>query len=505
LAQATATVRSMNLLQPLRSIRNAAFRKRVLVGLMAALALIAGFATAQSSQPTTQKYGIVVVNGRVMDPESGLDAVRNIGISGGTIKIITSESIKGKTTIDANGLVVAPGFIDLHQHDHEASDYALKAMDGVTSTLELETGTADVDGWYAKRAGKALINFGVSAGHLPARVAVMGDPGGDYPSGDAAHRVATESEIAVIKALLRKGLQQGAVAVGTKPGLTPGASNWEMLEVFRVAAEFRAPVIDHQRDTRTDQVTLETRGLLGIDEAFAAAAITGAPLHIAHVFSPRVFQMVAEAQARGMDVTTECYPYTSGAIPLQTTIFDPGWQERLGIDYKDLIWAETGERLTEESFARYRQSLTTKRVIYVSLTENMVKAAIADPRTMIISDGNRYHPREAGTYSRVLGKYVREENTLTLMEALRKMTIMPARRLEQRAPMMKKKGRINVGADADITIFDSGRIIDHATIEAPARPSEGVRFVLVNGVLVVKDGEPQGSVTPGRAIRAEVR
>ena len=191
MAEATATVRSMNLLQPLRSIRNAAFRKRVLVGLMAALALIAGFATAQSSQPTTQKYGIVVVNGRVMDPESGLDAVRNIGISGGTIKIITSESIKGKTTIDANGLVVAPGFIDLHQHDHEASDYALKAMDGVTSTLELETGTADVDGWYAKRAGKALINFGVSAGHLPARVAVMGDPGGDYPSGDAAHRVAT--------------------------------------------------------------------------------------------------------------------------------------------------------------------------------------------------------------------------------------------------------------------------------------------------------------------------
>ena len=363
MAEATATVRSMNLLQPLRSIRNAAFRKRVLVGLMATLALIAGFATAQSSQPTTQKYGIVVVNGRVMDPESGLDAVRNIGISGGTIKIITSESIKGKTTIDANGLVVAPGFIDLHQHDHEASDYALKAMDGVTSTLELETGTADVDGWYAKRAGKALINFGVSAGHLPARVAVMGDPGGDYPSGDAAHRVATESEIAEIKALLRKGLQQGAVAVGTKPGLTPGASNWEMLEVFRVAAEFRAPVIDHQRDTRTDQVTLETRGLLGIDEAFAAAAITGAPLHIAHVFSPRVFQMVAEAQTRGMDVTTECYPYTSGAIPLQTTIFDPGWQERLGIDYKDLIWAETGERLTEESFARYRQSPTTKRVI----------------------------------------------------------------------------------------------------------------------------------------------
>jgi N-acyl-D-aspartate/D-glutamate deacylase len=141
----------------------------------------------------------------------------------------------------------------------------------------------------------------------------------------------------------------------------------------------------------------------------------------------------------------------------------------------------------------------------VALTENMVKAAIANPLTIIISDGNRYHPREAGTYSRVLGKYVREEQALTLMEALRKMTIMPALRLEQRAPMMKKKGRIAIGADADITIFDPGRIIDRATIEAPARPSEGVVYVLVNGIVVVKDGKLQVGSLPGRAIRAEVR
>jgi N-acyl-D-aspartate/D-glutamate deacylase len=461
--------------------------------------------TRQSAGPANQMYDIVVLNGRVMDPESGLDAVRNFGISGETITVITSEPIKGRATIDASGLVVAPGFIDLHAHDHEPSDYALKVMDGVTSTLELETGTADVDAWYARRIGKALINFGVSAGHLPARVAVMGDPGGDYPSGDAAHRSATEKEIKDIRALLVRGLERGAVAVGTKPGLTPAASNWEMLEVFRAAAQFRAPVIDHQRDTRTDRATLETRELLGIEEAFADAAITGAPFHIAHVFSPQVFQLVAEAQAKGMDVTTECYPYTSGAIPLQSAIFDPGWQERLGIEYKDLIWAETGERLTEESFTRYRKTPTTKRVIYTLLTENTVKAAVANPLTMIISDGNRYHPREAGTYSRVLGKYVREEEALTLMDALRKMTIMPARRLEERAPMMKKKGRISIGADADITVFDPGRIIDRATIEEPARPSEGVRYVLVNGVVVVKDGKLQDSLTPGRAIRAEVR
>jgi hypothetical protein len=336
----------------------------VSVGILIAFAVAIRFVNVRTTAASADVYDVVVLGGRVIDPESGLDAVRNVGISGQTIKVITSEPITGKTTIDAKGLVVAPGFIDLHQHDNEPSDYALNVMDGVTSALELETGTADVDAWYAKRAGKALINFGVSAGHLPARVAVMGDPGGDYPSGDAAHRSATEKEIGDIRALLVRGLERGAVAVGTKPGLTPGASNWEMLEVFRVAAQFRAPVIDHQRDTRTDKATLESRGLLGVEEAVAASAITGAPLHIAHVFSPRVFQMIAEAQTKGMDVTTECYPYTSGAIPLQSAIFDPGWQARLGIEYKDLIWAETGERLTEESFGRYRKTPTTKRVIY---------------------------------------------------------------------------------------------------------------------------------------------
>jgi hypothetical protein len=499
------TIRSGKIPGPVRSKRNDLVRNLALVGILTVVALSAVIVPAQTKRAEMENYDIVVVNGRVMDPESGLDGVRNIGISGRTIEVITSEPIRGKTTIDARGLVVAPGFIDLHMHDHEASDYALKVMDGVTSGLETETGAADVDGWYAKRIGKALINFGVTAGHLPARVAVMHDPTGDYPSGDGAHRVATEKEIGEIKTLLVRGLEQGAVGIGSKPALTPATSNVELLEVFRAAAQFHAPVYIHQRDARTDKATDDIRGLLGVDEAFAYSAITGAPVHFAHVFSPRVFEMIAEARKHGLDATTECYPYTTGSIPLQTSIFDPGWQERLGLDYKDLIWAETGERLTAESFARYRQTPSTNRVIYTTLSENMVRTAIASPETMIISDGNHYHPREAGTYSRVLGKYVREDKALSLMEALRKMTIMPARRLEGRVPMMKKKGRLSIGSDADITIFDPGRITDHATIETPARPSEGVRFVLVNGILVVSDGKLRDGVRPGRAIRAEIR
>ena len=149
-----------------------------------------------------------------MDPESGLDAVRNLGIRSGKIAAVSSRPLEGKQTIDAKGLVVAPGFIDLHQHGQDAENYAAKAADGVTTALELEVGVADVDRWYSEREGKALINFGASAGHIPVRMAVMHDPGGLLPSGDAAHRVAKAAELQEISSLLEKGLKRGAVAVG---------------------------------------------------------------------------------------------------------------------------------------------------------------------------------------------------------------------------------------------------------------------------------------------------
>jgi dihydroorotase len=127
---------------------------------------------------------------------------------------------------------------------------------------------------------------------------------------------------------------------------------------------------------------------------------------------------------------------------------------------------------------------------------------------MIASDGyllnGKGHPRTAGTYARVLGHYVREKKALDLMTALKKMTLMPAQRLEKRAPVFKDKGRIRVGADADITVFDPNRVIDKATYENPLQYSEGIQFVLVNGVPVVKDGKVVEGVFPGRAARAPI-
>jgi N-acyl-D-aspartate/D-glutamate deacylase len=454
-----------------------------------------------------ETYEVVIANGRVMDPESGLDAIRNVGISGGKIRAISARALTGKQTIDARGLVVAPGFIDLHQHGQDAENYAAKAADGVTTALELEVGVADVDSWYTEREGKALINYGASVGHIPVRMAVMHDPGQLLPSGDAAHREATPAELEKIISLLEKGLQRGALAVGLGPAYTEAATNWEITQVFRAAAKYHASCHVHIRS-----VLPGTAGNFGgFEEVMAAAAITGAPLHIVHIQStggPNVvqeLQMISEARVRGMDVTTESYPYTMGMTSIQSALFD-GKDNEPDAYFASLLWPATGEHLSRDSFTRYRKS--GGMVIMPGNTQENVDAAIESPLTMIASDGflskGQGHPRTAGTYARVLGHYVREKKALDLMTALRKMTLMPAQRLENRAPMFKEKGRIRAGADADITIFDPERIIDKATYEKPLQYSEGIQFVLVNGVAVVKEGRLVDGVFPGRAARAPI-
>lgn len=485
---------------PIRSLL-----KRMLVCCLP-LALFISFSFVGPSN-AQEPYDVVILNGRVIDPESKLDAVRNVGISRGTIKVITRDRLKGRSVVDARGLIVSPGFIDLHQHGQDDENYRFKVMDGATTVLELEVGTGDIDGWYAERQGKTLINYGVSVGHLAARMAAMREPITFLPSGEAARRAATDGEISEMKQKLEQGLKRGAVAVGFGIQYTPNASHWEILEMFRVAARFGASCHVHMRYAGVKEPASSIQAL---EEVISAAAITGAPLHVVHIQStggpatPKLLQIISEAKARKLDVTTECYPYTAGMTDIKSAIFNDGWQEVFGIDYKDLQWATTGERLTKESFAEYRK--TGGLVAVFSMTEEIVADAIKSPLTMIASDGilqkGKGHPRTAGTYSRILGEYVRERGALTLMDALLKMTLMPARRLEKRVPSMRNKGRIRIGADADITIFDPQSVIDKSTYQEPAKFAEGIRFVVVNGVVVVKNGQLQSGEYPGRPIRA---
>jgi predicted amidohydrolase len=465
-----------------------------LCGWAAAAALLAGLAAPAAAQD----FDLVIVNGRVIDPESGLDAVRSVGIRGGKIAGISEARLSGRRVIDAGGLVVAPGFIDLHAHGQTDETYRHQALDGVTTSFELEVGTADVDAWYREREKGRLINHGVSIGQIQVRMAVFRDPGTFLPIGDGAHKVASPADIAEIARRIDEGLRQGAVGVGLGPSYTSAATPWEILEMFRVAGRHRAPVHVHIRG-----------GMTGLEEVIAGALISGAPVHVVHINSSslaltrEMLQIIAEAAARGLDITTEAYPYAAGMTEIRSANYD-GWEKWPDERFATIEWPVTGERLTRETFAKYRAR--GGPVIGHSNTEEMVAVAINSPLTAIASDGYMTdgigHPRTSGTYSRVLGRYVREAGSLSLMEALRKMTLMPARRLEARVPAMAAKGRIRVGADADVTIFDMARVADRSTYRAPTAPPEGIRYVLVGGVPVVSEGALVPGVFPGRAVRA---
>jgi len=472
--------------------------------LLFALALRAP-SPAAAQQPT---YDLVLAGGRVMDPESGLDAVRYVGIRGGKIAAISATPLKGKTLLDAKGLVVAPGFVDLHAHGQDDENYRLYAMDGVTTALELEVGNEDVDGWYAAHAGKALVNYGVSSSHVRARMKVFNDPGALLPSGDGGHMVATQAQIEEIKTLVRRGLDRGGLGIGMGLQYTPAATRWEVLEIFRIAAERKAPIFVHNRFFGTKE---PGGSVEAFEEVIGAAAITGAPLHIVHLNSmslaatPQTLQMVTEARKRGLDVTTEAYPYSAGQTEIESALLDQFVGAPDSMLHK-LQWAKTGERLNRDSFEKYRKE--GGMVILHLNTPEMEAMAITSPLTAIASDAGVHlgkgHPRTAGSYARVLGYYVREQKALSLMDAIRKSTLMPAQRLEKLAPMFKAKGRIKVGADADISVFDPATVADHATYEKPAEYSSGFRYVIVNGVPVVVNGALATGIFPGRPARAPI-
>ena len=451
---------------------------------------------------TQAPFDIVVENGRVMDPESGLDAVRHVGIRDGKIAAISEQELQGKLMLDASGHVVTAGFIDLHQHGQSPENYRAQIHDGITSALELEIGVEDINAWYSEREGKSLVNHGASISHPYSRNIVMTseNPGLE---GDALTQPLTSGQLQKLKQRISRGLDSGAVAVGFGLAYSPGATPEEILEMFRLAAESGANCHVHIRTTTGDASNVE--------EVLDYSRQSGAPLHIVHINSsgrdliPQYLEVIRKAQESGVDVTTECYPYNRGSTFIESHLFDD-WEtysdEKLG----QHIWIETGEHLTRESFGRYREQggiLVTQP----AYSMEMVRTAVASPLTMIASDGmwlrkGRAHPRSFGTYSRILGRYVREQQALSLMDALAKMSLRPAKRLERRVPSMADKGRVRVGADADLVVFDPDTVIDIGTFEDPAQNPVGVRHVLVNGVTVLKEGELAAGVMPGRAIRA---
>lgn len=463
---------------------------------------------------------LVITGGRVIDPETGLDAVRDVGVVRNEIVVISREVLQnrlkqGGVLLDASGKVVSPGFIDLHAHGQSAEANRYQAMDGVTTALELEGGVPRIGRFLESREGDAIIHYGASVSHGGLRL--LGIPDVAEVAEGVLDAESTGAELVIEHAnLLREAnyagvedtetvhqaiaaeMRAGGLGIGLPHQYYPGADHSEIFRVFELAAELDVPIYTHVRDM----------AISAIQEVVSNATATGASLHIVHLNSsslhhlPVNLALIKGARDAGVDVTTEAYPYTAASTGISSAIFDEGWQDKLGMTYGDIQWQDTGERLTEETFNFFQQEGGT--VIMHMMDPEMIELAITTPFVMVASDGMPYapgaHPRSAGTFSRVLGRYVRDEGVMSLNEALKKMTLMPAERLQEVAPLMRRKGRIQIGAIADITVFDPETIIDTATFEEDLSFSEGVLHVVVDGVPVVRDGALVEGAFPGKPL-----
>ena len=355
------------------------------------------------------------------------------------------RQLDGARTIDAKGLVVAPGFIDLHSHAQYAFGYDQQAQDGVTTSLELEEGVYPIAPFYAVRQGKTRINFGASVGLQSIRVKIktgIDEEGSlDAPfntwgkilprKSEWAEQNLSPAERERERAMFAEGFAAGGLGLGVLSEYLPGAGRDEIYLLMKEAGRLHAPVFVHARAAAlADADNLMTP----VQELIADAAATGASVHLCHIGSKAlsaidmVLDMIDGAHARGVDVTTEVYPYDASSTAIGSALFNPGWQERLAAKYSDIEWPPTGERLNAESFERYRAQQPGMAIVNHRIPDRTVTAAVAHPGVMIASDAVVYidgkgHPRATGTFARVLGVYVREKHALSLMDALGKMTL----------------------------------------------------------------------------------
>lgn len=452
----------------------------------------------KSVAETQVTYDIVIKGGTIYNPSTEHELKDyNIGIIGSKVKKITKETLKGNEEIDATGLVVSPGFVDLISYDPNYVGIELKVLDGVTSNLAMHGGTEDATSWYRAWGNNGVLtNFCASSFITRQRWPIIG-----Y---GVDNKITKEEDINKLVNNVRKNVEAGALGISFSLEYIPGI-DMELKPLLELANEYNLPTFYHLRYSD------EERGLEGIQEVIDLGKETGAIIHVMHINSTggtfvmdKALDMVRQAKDDGLDITSCFYPYDFWATYLGSARFRPGWQDRFKITYEDLQIGGTDIRISKETFDKYRGQ-NPLVAAHGSMPESELIMLLKDPDTMIGSDTIiephfNNHPRGAGTYSRVFGKYVREEQVLSIMDAIKKVSYFPSKRMESSAPSMKYKGRIEIDSDADITIFNPDTIIDKSTVKKTNAPSIGVEYVIVNGVIVKNTEGIVKGVKPGKPI-----
>ena len=490
---------------------------------------------------------IVLRGGRVIDPESGFDAVADVAIGDGRITRIGS-GLPGDPSggVDVAGLVVTAGFVDLHSHVTDLAGMRLQALDGVTTALELEAGASPVAAAYRSAAAEGRpTNYGFAtswaqarmdevAGFAPNRTLAgflsrLGDPRWQQP--------AEAAQLSAILSRMAADLADGALGIGVLLGYAPATEEDEYLRVATLAAEAGVPTFTHARDL----IEMVPDAVIdGAEEIVRAAHRTGARMHYCHVNSTsqrhidRVLGLVSRAQAAGARVSTEAYPYGSGMTAIGAAFLAPERLGERGMVPSSLTYAATGERVAGEARLRELRQADPGGLAIITLLDEedpadrgLLMRSLTFPGSVVASDampltwtgpGPRTdpaawppparavtHPRTAGTFSRAVRLLTRGQEPMSLAQALSKCSLEPARLLEDQVPGLRRKGRLQVNADADVLVFDPVHLADQATYTHSTRPSAGIRHVLVNGAYVVRDGSIVADARPGRPVRAEPR
>ncbi len=449
-----------------------------------------------------QNADVVFTGGRVIDPDTGFDRIANVGLVGSTIVEISDQPIPATQTIPIDGRVLSPGFIDMLGSAVNGYGEWWKIADGVTTNVDMHGIRKDSAEFLREWSDAGVpLNFGGAVHTSFVRQQAAGLD--IFQSPDAP-------QLTNIRTAVEAQVRGGFLGVHSQPEYAPGVSPDELLQMGELAVSLGVPLSVHARFSDNQAPGIQADAMT---ELVDVARKTGCHVHIEHLNSTggtgRMAEALAEVQGaldEGLQMTACMYPYDVWATYLKAARFDD-WQSKYGISYDSLQVAGTNERLTAETYeaARDANALTAA----FAIPAGDLDLAIQAPFMMIGSDAilerpHNNHPRSTGCFARTISFFAREKEIISLPQALAMMTIRPANLLSISSPQMLRKGRIQIGADADITVFDPLTIQDQSTIENPAQESIGVDYVYVNGTEV---RNLSGNVTtslPGTAIMSTI-